>query len=116
MSRARTQRRKAARAHVVPAVATGPSPAARVAGGGGSRLEPARRRARYAKVTLGVAGTVVFAAAMALARTHYSGHAKQPIRKLAAPPAFVRVVRQSALQAGILAPAEAPPDAATSQS
>lgn len=53
---------------------------------------------------------------MALARIGYAGHAKRPLRKLSAPSSFVRIVRRNALESGILAPAEAPPSAATSQS
>jgi hypothetical protein len=59
---------------------------------------------------------LVFGAAMLFARTSYAGHPKHPPRPLAAPPRFVKVVRENLLQAGIVAPAEAPADAATSVS
>ncbi len=55
-------------------------------------------------------------ASMALARVTYAGHAKHPVRALSIPQPLYRVVRQNLLQAGILAPATAPPDAATSTS
>jgi hypothetical protein len=81
-----------------------------------SRLAPARRRARSTK--LGIAATALLSVgvSMALARVTYAGHAKHPIRALSIPQPLYRVVRQNLLQAGILAPATAPPDAATSTS
>jgi hypothetical protein len=81
-----------------------------------SRHAPARRRAALAKVALGAAGSVVFGAAMLFARASYAGHPKRPVRPLAAPPRFVSVVRANLLQAGIVAPAQAPPEAATAVS
>jgi hypothetical protein len=59
---------------------------------------------------------VSFGAGMALARVSYAGHSKRPLRPLAAPAGFVRIVRQNLLQAGIIAPAQAPPGASTSVS
>jgi hypothetical protein len=59
---------------------------------------------------------LVFGAAMLFARASYAGHPKRPPRPLAAPPRFVHVVRENLLQAGIVAPAQAPPGAATSVS
>jgi hypothetical protein len=53
---------------------------------------------------------------MGLARLTYAGHAKRPARALSIPQPLYRVVRQNLLQAGILAPATAPPDVATSTS
>jgi hypothetical protein len=53
---------------------------------------------------------------MALARVTYAGHSKRPARALSIPQPLYRVVRQNLLQAGILAPATAPPDIATSTS
>ncbi len=81
-----------------------------------SRVEPARRRARIAKATLGAGGALVFGAAMLFARVSYAGHPKRPPRPLAAPPRFVSIVRENLLQAGIVAPAQAPPGATTSVS
>jgi hypothetical protein len=81
-----------------------------------SRLLAARRRARAAKLALGSGGAVVFGLAMLFARASHAGHPKRPVHPLSAPPRFVSVVRANLLQAGIVAPAEAPPDATTSGS
>jgi hypothetical protein len=81
-----------------------------------SRLAPARRRARTVKVGIGAAALVSVGASMGLARVTYAGHAKHPTRALSIPQPLYRVVRQNLLQAGILAPATAPPDATTSTS
>jgi len=81
-----------------------------------SRLGRARRRAAGAKLGLVAASVVVFAAGVAATRATVAGHARHPIRPLAAPPRFVRTVRQDALQAGILAPPAASPGVATAQS
>ena len=81
-----------------------------------SRLALARRRAQLAKLAFAVAAVVCVAASMALARATYAGHAKHPVRSLSIPQPLYRVVRQNLLQAGILAPATAPPDAVTSTS
>ncbi|HVC88483.1 MAG TPA: hypothetical protein VNC40_13815 [Gaiellaceae bacterium] len=74
-----------------------------------ARLEPARRRVRLARVVLVAGGTVVFGAAMALARVQFPGHTKHGVTSLSPPNSFVEVVRRNQLQAGILAPAQAPP-------
>jgi hypothetical protein len=81
-----------------------------------SRLAPARRRAHTAKLGIGAAALVSVGGAMALARVTYAGHTKHPVRPLSIPQPLYRVVRQNLLQAGILAPATAPPDIATSTS
>src|SRR6185437_10104820 len=81
-----------------------------------SRLGRARRRAARAKLGLVAASVVIFAAGVAATRATVAGHARHPIRPLAAPPRFVRTVRQDALQAGILAPPAASPGVATAQS
>ena len=81
-----------------------------------SRLAPARRRAQSAKLVVAVAALVCVAASMALARATYAGHAKHRVSPLSIPQPLYRVVRQNLLQAGILAPATAPPDATTSTS
>jgi hypothetical protein len=80
------------------------------------RVEAARRRARVAKAAVATVGAVSFAVWVALARTTYAGHTKHPVQPLAIPQPLYEVVRQNLLQAGILAPATAPPDAATSSS
>ena len=90
-----------------PSGATGASPA---------RLAAARAMARRSKLALAAGGLAVFILAMVLSRATFAGHSKQQLRTLSPPPAFVEVVRQSALAAGVLAPTEAPPDAATAQS
>ena len=80
------------------------------------RVEQAWQRAAVARRVFGVVAVIGFGAAAALARTTYAGHTKQSVRPLAAPPRFVRAVRRSFLQAGIVAPAQAPPGAATAVS
>jgi len=76
-----------------------------------TRLETARRRASAAKVALVLIGASSFLGAAALARVAYPGHAKRHARPLSPPSRFVRIVRQNQLQAGILAPAQAAPEA-----
>ena len=76
-----------------------------------TRLPGARRRASVAKLALAAGGAFAFLAAAALARVAYPGHVKTPARSLSAPPRFMHIVRQNQLQAGILAPAQAPPEA-----
>jgi hypothetical protein len=80
-----------------------------------ARLTPARRRAAVAKAVLAAGGAALFAATAVLARASYAGHPKRSSHALSAPDRFVQVVRQNQLEAGILAPAQAPPQAATSQ-
>ena len=82
---------------------------------GTSRIAAARRRMRLAEYGMGVAGVVVFVAGIGLVRAHAAGHARHS-QPLAAPSRFVRIVRQDALQGGLIAPAQAPPSAATSPS
>lgn len=96
--------------------AAAPAPAAPASLRSGGRVQPARRRAQIAKTTLATGGAAVFGAALLFARVTYAGHPKQPLHPLAAPPRFVQIVRQNLLQAGIVAPAEAPAGAATSVS
>jgi hypothetical protein len=103
-ARAKTRKRVAAPATAKPAQAES------------SRLAPARRRAQLAKLGIAAAAVVSVGTSMALARVTYAGHAKHPVRALSIPQPLYRVVRQNLLQAGILAPATAPPDAATSTS
>jgi hypothetical protein len=81
-----------------------------------SRLAAVRRRTRLAKVGVGLAIPAVFGGSVALARATYAGHAKHRSKPLAVPKSFYSVIRQNLLQNGILAPAEAPPDAQTSSS
>jgi hypothetical protein len=81
-----------------------------------AELAAARRRTLVAKTVLSGTGAVLFAAGMLFARHAYAGHQKQPTTALAASPRFVDVVRQNLLQAGVVAPAQAPPGAATAVS
>lgn len=81
-----------------------------------SRIEAAWRRARLAKTALASIAIAGFGVWMAFARVTYAGHAKHAIRPLAIPQPMYDVVRRNLLQAGILAPATAPPDATTSSS
>ena len=81
-----------------------------------SRHAEARRRASLAKVGVGLAIPAVFGGSIALARATYAGHPKHPSKPLAVPKSFYSVIRENLLQNGILAPAEAPPDAQTSSS
>ena len=83
--------------------------------GGNSRITAAKRRMRIAETGVVIIGVSVFAAGIGLVRAHAAGHTRHP-RALAAPPKFVRVVQQDALQGGLIAPAQAPPSAATSPS
>jgi len=83
---------------------------------GDNRVKSAKRRARFAKAVLFTGAAVVFAGAATLARTSFPGHAKEPTTPLSAPKKFVKIVRQNLLQAGIVAPAQAPPGASTSVS
>jgi hypothetical protein len=81
-----------------------------------SRVAAARHRARLAKLGVGLAIPALFGGMLALARSTYAGHAKHRSRPLAVPKSFYSVIRQNLLQNGILAPAEAPPDAQTTSS
>ncbi len=67
-------------------------------------------------MTLAATGALVFGGAMGFARLSFAGHTKSPTQPLTAPPRFVRIVRHNLLQAGIVAPAQAPAAASTSVS
>ena len=81
-----------------------------------TRLEPVRRRMRLARVVLAGGAALLFGASAALARTHFPGHHKQGVTPLAPPADLLEVVRRDQLQAGILAPAAAPPGAESAPS
>jgi hypothetical protein len=81
-----------------------------------ARLAALARRAARAKVGIAAAGGIVFLAAAVLSRGSYASHAKHHARPLAAPSRFVGIVRQNLLQSGVVAPAQAPPEAQTSVS
>jgi hypothetical protein len=108
-ARADTRKRQAGRTPPEPPSGARPAPDP-------SRLAPVRRRARIAKA--GIAGGAILAlgASMGLARVSYAGHSRHAIKTLAIPQPLYAVVRRNLLQAGILAPATAPPDATTSSS
>jgi hypothetical protein len=74
------------------------------------------RRARTARAVIAAAGIAVFVAGAGLARASYAGHAKHRTRALAAPRRFMSVVQDDLLRSGVVAPAQAPPQAATSAS
>ncbi len=80
------------------------------------RVGTAWRRARIAKRWIAALAALGFGAWMGLARVTYAGHPKHAVRPLAIPQPLYEVVRRNLLQAGILAPATAPPDATTSTS
>jgi hypothetical protein len=82
-----------------------------------NRTAAGRRRARAAKAVLAATAVAVFGAGVLLTRSTASGHVKHQAQALAAPGGFVRSVRRNALQAGQIAPPQAPPpQASTSQS
>jgi hypothetical protein len=81
-----------------------------------SRIERARVRARGAKLALGGLTALVFGLAFVGAKGHAAGHVKHRARPLGAPSAFEQAVRQSALQAGQIAPPVQPPSVVTSTS
>jgi hypothetical protein len=81
-----------------------------------ARLATLARRAGRAKVGIAVAGGIVFLGAAGLSRGSYASHPKHRARPLAAPSRFVGIVRQNLLQSGVVAPAQAPPEAQTSVS
>lgn len=80
------------------------------------RLALARHRGRLAKTALGAGAVAGFVIWMMLARVTYAGHAKHPVGALSIPQPLYQVVRRNLLQAGIVAPATAPPDATASTS
>jgi hypothetical protein len=80
------------------------------------RTAAAHRRAHTAKLGLAAAGLAFFGLGMTLAKANVAGHSRRPLRPLAAPSRFQAIVRQNALAGGLLAPAQASPGAATSQS
>ena len=74
------------------------------------------RRARRAKVPVTIGAVVVFGAGVGLARASYAGHAKHHARPLGAPSEFLSIVHDDILRSGVIAPAQAPPEAETSAS
>jgi hypothetical protein len=80
------------------------------------RIEAARRRVALTKVGIVGIAIVGFGVALGFSRLSYAGHSKKQLQPLAAPTRYVKIVRQNLLEAGIVAPAEAPPGAATASS
>ena len=80
------------------------------------RHAAARRRARFAKGALASLAALTFVGGIGLTRAHFPSRQKHGARPLAAPKRFTSIVRRDLLAAGIMAPAEAPPDVATSVS
>ena len=74
------------------------------------------RRARHAKVLAAAGGIAVFAVSLGLARSSHASHHKQRAQALSAPPEFVGIVQDDILRSGIIGPAQAPPEAQTSES
>ena len=112
MSRAKKKRARERRLAAAADSARVPEPAAPAR----PRIDAARRRAELAKAVVVSVAVVGFGAAVALSRLSYAGHSKRPLQPLAAPPRYVQIVRQNLLQAGIVAPTEAPPGAETASS
>jgi len=115
MSRSKRGRAKARKKRAAASPPVGAQPT-RDQEPGPSRLAPVRRRVRAAKLGVGAAAVVTAAGSMGLARVTYEGHSKHAVKALAIPQPLYEVVRRNLLQAGILAPATAPPDASTSTS
>ena len=81
-----------------------------------SRHAAAWRRARAAKLALATLATLTFLGGIELVRANVPSHSKRKLQPLAAPKHFTSIVQRDLLAAGIMAPAEAPPDAATAVS
>jgi hypothetical protein len=80
------------------------------------RHAAARRRARLAKVALASLAALTFFGGIGMTRAHVASRHKRKPLALAAPKRFTRIVQRDLLAAGIMAPAEAPPDVSTSVS
>jgi hypothetical protein len=81
-----------------------------------SRIERVRARARGAKVAFAGLTMLVFGVAFVGAKSNAPGHTKHRAKPLGAPSSFEQAVRQSALQAGGIAPPVQPPSVVTSTS
>ena len=79
-------------------------------------LVAARHRATATKAGFVAAAALLFVGGMTLARNAYAGHTKAPVVPLAAPGRYERIVKKNLLQAGVVAPAQAPPGAASAPS
>lgn len=110
MSRSKRARAKTRRHAAAPAPSPAPKPEEP------SRVADAKRRASVVKIGTGAFAAVSLVGWIGLARVTYAGHSKHRADPLAIPPTLYDVVRQNLLQAGIVAPAVAPPDATTASS
>jgi hypothetical protein len=81
-----------------------------------SRNAAARHRARLAKGTLASLAALTFLSGIGATRAHFASRHKRKPSALAAPQRFTRIVQRDLLAAGIMAPAQAPSDVATSVS
>jgi hypothetical protein len=79
-------------------------------------LAAARLRAHKVKVTFVVTAAALFVAAMVFSRISYAGHAKHKSSTLNAPKRFLHVVAANRLRSGVVAPPQAPPSVASTQS
>ncbi|HEX4718427.1 MAG TPA: hypothetical protein VH300_07850 [Thermoleophilaceae bacterium] len=80
-------------------------------------LDPrARMRVAGAKRLVAVGCIAAFGAAFALTKVSHPSHAKHPLKRLSAPDAFLKQLRDNQLRGGVVAPAQAPPEAQTAGS
>ena len=80
-------------------------------------LDPATRaRIGRAKGLVAACGVVAFGAVFVLTKASHPSHAKHALTRLEAPDAFVKQLRDDALRGGVVAPPQAPPQAATAVS
>jgi len=81
-----------------------------------SRHAAAWRRAHAAKVVLGAVAAATFIGGIDLVRAHRASHHRAAPKALQAPASFTAAVRHDLLQAGVVAPPQAPPQAVTALS
>lgn len=81
-----------------------------------SRHAAAWHRARVAKAALAALAALTFLGGIELVRANLPSQPKRKLKPLAAPKRFTAIVQRDLLAAGIMAPAEAPANAATSVS
>ena len=82
-------------------------------------LLDARTRSRVmgAKRLVAFGCVAAFGAAFALTKVSHPSHAKHPLKRLSAPDGFVKQLRDDQqLRGGVVAPAQAPPEAQTAAS
>jgi hypothetical protein len=69
-----------------------------------------------AKAALAALAALTFLGGIELVRAQVPSHHKRKLEPLAAPKRFTDIVRRNLLEAGVMAPAEAPPGAETAVS